>query len=383
MSEKVKPDIIGLTASLIVWGIKKLKNDSGIMDVVKATHLQNKEKEAPTLIKEHPTETGIDYVFALPAGVDKVDFEKNRHYFETYTNSIVEIQSEGRKLILSTHRNSYEDKIKFTFDPAAHTELFAPCPIGKTPSSKTIVVDFASLPHMMVGGQTGYGKTSFLLNALVSLLLSGVKVSVIDLKGVDFPRFSPWVNLALDNSQAEELLQLHVFEMKRRIKLIANSGCQNYAEYRKKHDVLNDLFLPYLVLFVDELTQIKNKKCFEYLNDLVVLSRVAGFSLVLATQRPSAKLWDGFSDVRSQLAGAMCFYVRDSTDSQIVLGSGNTRGAELPKKPGRAIWNNDDDTMVQTMYLSASEAYSILSERVPKEVYKLESVVECEERLPT
>ena len=134
---------------------------------------------------------------------------------------------------------------------------------------------------------------------------------------------------------------------------------------------------------MDELTQIKNKKCFEALGDLSVLSRVAGISLVLATQRPSAKLWDGFTDVRSQLAGAICFYVRDATDSQIVLGSGNTRGAELEKKPGMAIWNNETDTQVQAMYLSAKEAVSILSNQVPRGAYEFETEKseqpECEE----
>jgi S-DNA-T family DNA segregation ATPase FtsK/SpoIIIE len=371
MSE-VKPDIIGLTASIIVWMHKQFKG-KGITEVIDSVHLQNREGVKPYLIKEHPTDTGVDYVFALPPGIIKADFERHRAHFETYTNSIVEIESKGRKLIVSTHKTIYKEELPYTFEPSQYSKLFAPCPIGKTPDGKTITVDLAGLPHMMVGGQTGYGKTSFLLGVMVALLLCGVGVSVIDRKGVDFPRFRPWINLALEDDETEELLQKHIIEMKRRMKLIAAAGCQNYAEYRELHDDL-----PYLVLFVDELTQIKNKKCFESLGDLSVLSRVSGISLVLATQRPSAKLWDGFSDVRSQLAGALCFYVRDSTDSQIVLGSGNTRGAELPKKPGRAIWNNDNDTMVQVMYLSAKKAHSILSDKVPKEAYSFDTEIKGE-----
>ncbi len=111
------------------------------------------------------------------------------------------------------------------------------------------------------------------------------------------------------------------------------------------------------------------------------MSRSSGISMILATQKPSAKIWDGFTDVRSQLSGAMCFYVRDQTDSQIVLGSGNTRGAELPKMPGRGVWNNDHDQIVQSMYLSAKEAQSLLSERVPKGVYEFVSNDKCPERL--
>lgn len=255
----VKPDIIGLTSSIAVWLFKQFKG-KGITEVIDSVHLQNKEGLRPILMKEHPTETGIDYVFALPPGIIRADFEKYRAHFESFTNSIVEIESKGRKLIISTHKTEYKDELKFIFELTEHTKLFAPCPIGKTPDGKTITVDLASLPHMMVGGQTGYGKTSFLLGAMVALLLCGVGVSVIDRKGVDFPRFRPWINLALEDDETEEILQKHIVEMKRRMKLIASAGCQNYAEYRELH---NDL--PYLVLFVDELTQIKNKKCVESL----------------------------------------------------------------------------------------------------------------------
>ncbi|SHH86105.1 FtsK/SpoIIIE domain-containing protein [Desulfosporosinus lacus] len=380
MPEKtVKPDILGLTASLITWGIKQFKG-KGIQDVIEAVHLQNKEGQRPILRKKHPTDNGIDYVFALPAGVDRSDFERERHYFESYLNSIVEFEAQGRKLILKTYKANFKKKIPFDFNPSLYPEMFAPFPVGKTPDGKTLVEDLYNLPHMMVGGQTGYGKTSFLLVVMVACLLSGVKVSVVDRKGVDFPRFAPWVNLALTDADTEVLLQQHIQEMHRRQRILREAECQNFAEYAEHY---NDL--PYLVLFIDELTQIRNKACFEAIGDMSVLSRVSGISMILATQKPGAKIWDGFTDVRSQLSGAMCFRVRDQTDSQIVLGSGNTRGAELPKIKGRAVWNNDQDQIVQSMYLTAKEAYSVLMERVSKGVYSFANASndECTERIDT
>ncbi|WP_088227838.1 FtsK/SpoIIIE domain-containing protein [Desulfosporosinus sp. FKB] len=333
----VNPDIIGIAASLISWGIRQFKKNN-IMDVITATHLQNKEEQRPILIKEHKTDSGIDYVFALPAGVDRTDFEANRHYFESYLNSIVEIEVKGRRLILKTFKGEFPKEIKFNFDPALYPDMIAPFPVGVTPDGKTLVEDLYSLPHMMVGGQTGFGKTSFLLVLMVAFLLKGIKVSVVERKGVDFPRFSPWVNLALNDSEAEELLRFHVEEMHRRQGILREAGAQNFAEYCENHDDL-----PYLVLIADELTQIRSKVAFQAIGDLSVLSRVSGISMILATQKPGAKIWDGFTDVRSQLSGAMCFHVRDQADSQIVLGSGNTRGAELPKIKGRGVWNNDLD----------------------------------------
>ena len=119
MSNAVKPDIIGLTASIATWAIKLIKG-RGVQEVIVAVHLQNKEGARPVLRKKHKTDIGIDYVFTLPAGVDQGDFEKNRHYFESYLNCIVEIEATGRKLILKTHKSEYPTKIKFNFDPSLY-----------------------------------------------------------------------------------------------------------------------------------------------------------------------------------------------------------------------------------------------------------------------
>jgi S-DNA-T family DNA segregation ATPase FtsK/SpoIIIE len=365
---EVKPDIIGLTASIIVWGIKQFTGDSGIMEVINGLHLENKEGVKPRLMKTHKTETGTDYILSIPPGMTKNDFERNRVAFETFTNSTIEIESAGKRLTIKSHKTEFKKKIAFSFDPKLYPKMIMPFPVGMTPDGKILVEDLVKLPHMMVGGATNHGKTSYLLGLLVSFILNGARVSVVDRKGVDFPDLGPWINLALNDSDTERMLKEHVDEMHRRLKILQKAHFQNYLEYRKKH---NDL--PYLVLMVDELTQLRNKKVFEYLGDLSVMGRAAGISLILATQRPSGKLWDGFTDVRSQLAGSICFWVRDLTDSQIILGAGNTRGAELPKKAGMAIFNNDSDIMVQAMFLDKDGAFSILDRSVPRGAYVFET----------
>ncbi|SHN84755.1 FtsK/SpoIIIE domain-containing protein [Desulfitobacterium chlororespirans] len=367
----IQVDILGLIAKAIYWGLKQIhRNDQSykVNEVIKALRLQNKDELRPLLKAKKKTESGWDLVYILPPGVARKDFEKERVYFETFSNSIVEFECKGRRLTMHIYSTGYPNIIKFNFEPSAYSDMLAPLPIGVTPSGKLIVEDMYKLPHAMCGGMTNYGKTSWLIGVMTALLLSGVKVSVIDRKGLDFPRFAPWVNLALTETETENLLDAHIQEMRRRTKILKAHSCQNYQEYREKH---NDL--PYLVLIVDELTQIKSKAAQEAIDDLAHLARASGISLILATQKPSGKVWDGFTDTRSMLAGALCFYVRDVMDSQIVLGMGNTRGAELPKIQGRAIWNNDTDQMVQTMYLSAREAHSILDAKVPKEVYAFES----------
>ena len=365
-SGPVKPDIIGLTASIIVWGIKQFKGDNGIMEVINGLHLENKEGVKPYLLKTHKTDTGADYILAIPPGMSKNDFEKNRVAFETFTNSTIEIESAGKRLTIKSHKTKFKKKIAFEFDPSLYPKMIAPFPVGMTPDNKLIVKDMYRLPHLLVGGATGCGKTSFVLGLIVASLLSGAKVSAIDRKGVDLPDLSPWCNIALTDNEAEDLLKKHVKEMHRRQKILREAHCRNFEQYRKKFDDLD-----YLVLVVDELTQINSKESFKAIGDMAVLSRISGISMVLATQKPNARIWQGFTDVRSQMLGRMCFKVADQTDSQIVLGSGNTRGAELPKIPGRGIWADDDDSLVQTMFLEVEEAINILN-KIPKGAYDFE-----------
>jgi S-DNA-T family DNA segregation ATPase FtsK/SpoIIIE len=352
---------------------KQFTGDSGIMEVINGLHLENKEGIKPHLIQTHKTETGKDYIFSIPPGMTKNDFEKNRVAFETFTNSTIEIESAGKRLVIKSHKTEFKKKIAFNFDPKLYPKMIMPFPIGRTPDGKLIVKDMYRLPHLLIGGATGYGKTSFVLGTIVAALLSGAKVSAIDRKGVDLPDLSPWCNIALTDNEAEVLLLKHVKEMHRRQRVLREAHCRNFEQYRKKY---NDL--DYLVLVVDELTQINSKESFKALGDMAVLSRVSGISMVLATQKPNARIWEGFTDVRSQMLGRMCFKVADQMDSQIVLGSGNTRGAELPKIPGRGIWVDDDDSLVQTMYLEVEEAIEILNRSIPRGVYNFDNDIKGE-----
>jgi S-DNA-T family DNA segregation ATPase FtsK/SpoIIIE len=352
MSE-AKPDVIGLTASIITWGIKQFK-DGGIREVITGLGLSNKDKISPTLIKAHKTDTGTDYVFSIPPGMTRNDFEKNRSAFETYLNLSCEIESAGRRLIIKTHKATFPSKVNYHHQAS---EYLAPVPLGVTPEGNHLTIDLSTLPHALYGGMTGYGKTTALMVATVSLLLSGVEVSIVDRKRVDFPALAPWVELATTEKETESLLTKAVEQMDERINELQKAGVQKFQKYKGN--------MKYKVVIIDELTVINSKESQRCIDDLVHLGRAAGISLILATQRPSAKVWDSFTDTRSMLGGRLCFYVSDSTDSQIVLGKGNSKGAELPMIPGRAIYNNDRDQLLQAYYLDTEKAVKML-EHLPK-----------------
>lgn len=116
----IQVDILGLIARAIWWGICQIhRNDLSykVNEVIKATRLLNKDELAPILKAKKKTETGWDLVYILPPGIARKDFEKERVYFETFSNSVIEFESAGRRLTMHLHSISFPDIIKFEFNP--------------------------------------------------------------------------------------------------------------------------------------------------------------------------------------------------------------------------------------------------------------------------
>lgn len=364
--------------SLLDWAIdglvkQYLKSDElyfKVEEVISATRLENKDGVRPQLIEKNPAENGWHFTFSLPPGITLEDWEKRRKELQTFTNATIEFKNNGPVLILSVYQVNFPDEIPFSFDVSKHKKMIAPFPVGKTPSSKLIIIDLASLPHMLVGGMTGYGKSVALRVITTALLLGGVNVSALDYKRVTFSKLAPWIRLAKEEGDGERLLKKVIDIGEERLKYLDSLGYEKVSELPKK------IRPPLEAVIIDELTMINNKKSQGYIDDLVHIYRAAGISVILATQRPSANVWDDFTETRSMLSGRLCFYVADTTDSQIVLGKGNNRGNDLPMVKGRAIWHGEDeqDILLQTMFLSQDQAVQLL-QGVPK-------VVKEDEQLP-
>lgn len=364
--------------SLLDWAIdglvkQYLKSDElyfKVEEVISATRLENKDGVRPQLIEKNPAENGWHLTFSLPPGITLEDWEKRRKELQTFTNATIEFKNNGPVLILSVYQVNFPDEIPFSFDVSKHKKMIAPFPVGKTPSSKLIIIDLASLPHMLVGGMTGYGKSVALRVITTALLLGGVNVSALDYKRVTFSKLAPWIRLAKEEGDGERLLKKVIDIGEERLKYLDSLGYEKVSELPKK------IRPPLEAVIIDELTMINNKKSQGYIDDLVHIYRAAGISVILATQRPSANVWDDFTETRSMLSGRLCFYVADTTDSQIVLGKGNNRGNDLPMVKGRAIWHGEDeqDILLQTMFLSQDQAVQLL-QGVPK-------VVKEDEQLP-
>lgn len=239
-----------------------------------------------------------------------------------------------------------------------------------------------SMVHMLVAGETGSGKSSFLRQLITTLLCTAqnTELVLIDLKrGLEFGLFKkhPKVRVAEDISQAHEELSRVAFEMDRRFDLFKKANVLSFNAYNAKAEEK----LPRIVCVIDECAELFSSKGEGRLEReqigeskrlaqrLARMARAVGIHLVLATQRPDVASIDGQTQVN--LGTRICFKTSTDRVSIMVLGCG---GAEkLPPTPGRALYK-DGTTLreVQVAYLSEERAWqyvdaSKMTHRVKKE----------------
>ncbi|MBX3034592.1 MAG: hypothetical protein KF865_11765 [Bdellovibrionaceae bacterium] len=217
-----------------------------------------------------------------------------------------------------------------------------------------------SLPHLLIAGTSGNGKSVFFNQTLISLMKTSphIQLYLLDLKlGVEVKAYSdlPNVRIAKDGSEAVNLLQSVVTEMMERFKYLEKSGRKLIDPVRDKRDLI--------VVGVDEASVLYKKKsgdrgakeatnhARELTDEITKLGRAAGIHLIAATQKVTTKTIE--TDVQENIGGRVCFRVGTLQGSNTVLG--NKMAYELPDIKGRAIWNSGNDFIeVQTPFLSES-----------------------------
>lgn len=326
------------------------------------------EKKRPQIHDKKKTPTGYTYTIALPAGISFKDFYSKLDYFKDAAggNKVnVSITQSGKMAILQITTNMLNDYFNYPYDYQREGTL--PIPIGYSADGLEIL-DLAKHEHVLIGGTTGAGKSNIIHVIVNSLLSLGEPpiIILIDLKMSEYNYLSERVLLVTDLLMACQALERLVQEMRSRQLLLKNARCVDIGKYRKRGGKL-----PYIVLVIDELAQLKNKDAQEDLEDLLSLARASGIRTIAATQRPSAQIFQkkSFGDAKANFTIRICFRTMSAIDSRIILDSGE--GATLPKIPGRAYLRVGCDlTEIQTPYLDPEEvAYAdeFSATRVSKE----------------
>lgn len=260
-------------------------------------------------------------------------------------------------------------------------EMELPLTLGKTISNETFVVDLAKMPHLLMAGATGQGK-SVGLNAILTSLLykkhpAEVKFVLVDPKKVELTLFNkierhylaklPDTEEAIitDNSKVINTLNSMCIEMDARYDLLKNAMCRNIKEYnakfkaRKLNPENGHKFLPYIILVVDEFADLimtSGKEVETPIARLAQLARAIGIHLIIATQRPSVNVITGI--IKANFPARIAFRVTSKIDSRTIL---DTSGADQLIGRGDMLYTQGNDVVrIQCAFVDTPEVERIV-----------------------
>ena len=224
----------------------------------------------------------------------------------------------------------------------SHARL--PLRLGLNTMGATICEDLAEMPHLLVAGSTGSGKSIALNSMLVSLLLNcspeKLRLVLIDPKMVEFSHFRGLPHLHGDviteSDEAIDSLNGLTDIMDHRYRLLNESGFRNIAEYNEAEN--NGGGMPHVVVVIDELADllmVEGKIAEEPIVRLAQKARAAGIHLIMATQRPTADVITGL--IKTNVPARLAFRVSSNVDSRVIL---NQKGAESLQGKGDALFLN-------------------------------------------
>jgi len=239
--------------------------------------------------------------------------------------------------------------------------------IGKDITGAPIMSDLASLPHLLVAGQTGSGKSVMINSILTSLLYknspSDLKLILIDPKQVELTPYDGIPHLLApvvhEPEKCISALKWAIAEMQRRLKTMAEHGKRNIGEFNK---LSGEESMPYIVIVIDELAELMMMAARDVEGLIVRLaqkSRAAGIHLVLATQRPSVDVITGL--IKANVPGRIAFMTQSQVDSRTII---NQMGAE--KLLGRGdmlllIPGMHQPHRVQAAFISDDDASKVIN----------------------
>jgi S-DNA-T family DNA segregation ATPase FtsK/SpoIIIE len=259
-------------------------------------------------------------------------------------------------------------------------EMELPIALGKTISNETFVVDLAKMPHLLMAGATGQGKSVGLNAVLTSLLYkkhpAEVKFVLVDPKKVELTLFNKIERhylaklpdggdaIITDNTKVISTLNSLCIEMDDRYNLLKDAMVRNIKEYndkfkgRKLNPENGHRFLPYIVLVVDEFADLimtAGKEVETPIARLAQLARAIGIHLIIATQRPSVNVITGI--IKANFPARIAFRVTSKIDSRTIL---DTAGADQLIGRGDLLYTNGNDIVrVQCAFVDTPEVERI------------------------
>jgi len=264
----------------------------------------------------------------------------------------------GIELPNSSRENVYLSEILSSSD-FNKKDVRLPIALGKNISGVPVVGDLASMPHLLIAGTTGSGKSVCINTIILSLLYRHTpdkcKFILIDPKMLELSTYEGIPHLLCpvitEAKKAASVLGWVVKEMENRYRLMTKEGVRNIDGYNAKHT----LAMPYIVVVVDEMSDlmlVAGKEIENYIQKLSQMARAAGIHIIMATQRPSVDVITG--TIKANFPTRISFQVTSKIDSRTILGE---QGAEQLLGKGDMLYMSSANKIVRihAPFVSESE----------------------------
>ena len=369
-----------LVAGVILLYWRHLSHASRLTRAMADVGLTQRDRDgrtgAPRLVGHRRQGRNYTARWVLPPGITLRDVHARTEALEQHCNVGLRFWFAKGLLHGEVLRHDIPDGVDFTtfyrdVNPASGDLLVG---IGQGQRGP-IITDLAALPHLLVGGQTGGGKSVFLRQLLTGLLLTHqpdeLNLACIDLKGgVELHRFAslPHAMAPVADSVdgAGTLLDQVRDELDRRLRELRAAGLSDiqawHAESKPRW--------PHILVVVDEVAELTSRALTRdgrserdaatgRLCEIARLGRAPGIHLVVCTQRPDADAVPG--QLKANLPATVAFRVRNGINSRILLDT--DRAALLPPVAGRGVWVHDTEEEFQGIYLDAPTSARLLDDR--------------------
>lgn len=248
--------------------------------------------------------------------------------------------------------------------------------LGKDIMGTSILADLSKMPHLLVAGSTGSGKSVCINTIICSILMrykpDEVKLVLVDPKKVELTNYNGIPHLLCpvvsDPKKASVVLQKVVAEMEKRYDIFAEKEVKNIAGYndliekeRKKNPDINTTRMPYIVVIIDELADlmlVASKEVQDSIMRITQMARAAGIHLIVATQRPSTDIITGV--IKNNIPSRIAFSVSSAIDSRTIL---DASGAESLLGKGDMLYlpmGESHTTRIQGCFISDNEISKLI-----------------------
>lgn len=331
--------------------------------------LKNKLDEKPKLLDKHKQENKNVYVFSIPEGISLSDFMKYKQAIEQQLNNQIDIRYENKRIIIDEITSKLKSNYPYILPTKEDKEAFR-IPVGASIYGTEYIYP-NKIPHTLISGTTGSGKSVCTKSLLTSILNMFTKdeadVFLIDFKLVElnlFKQCNQVVKYVYETEEAVEVIADLLEECKRRYKLFQDTNVTNLEEYNKKFP---NKKLKKQFIFIEEFVMFSEEKVgMKMLRKLASLSRASSQFIFLSCQRPDNTVIDNV--FKANVGNRLCFRTEDNKNSMVIL---DRVGAKDLKGNGHGIYKTGAKDV-------EFQGYNIKDEDIEKYIKKYKVIKRAE-----